>query len=94
MFINLSLNLLLMPKTTISGIVNTSIITAFTIAAALIWKDVIMAVIEVFVPPNQKLLYQFLAALIATLLVVIAIILILKTEQEVEVLEKRFGKKR
>lgn len=82
-----------MSKTTIGGIVNTSIITAFTLAAALIWKDVIIALIELFVPPNQQLLYQFLAALAATFLAVMVIFLMLKTEKEVEALEKRFGRK-
>ena len=53
-----------------------------------------MSLIEVLVPPSQKLKYQFLAALIATALAVIVIFLILKTEREVEVLEKQFGKKR
>ena len=68
----------------IGKIVNTSVITAFTLAAALIWKDVIMSVIEILVPPGKILLYQFLAAVIATLFVVIAVAAILKTEEEVE----------
>lgn len=73
-----------MRKVTISGIVKTSIVTAFTIAAALIWKDVIIATINLIFPPQDFLFYQFLAATIATIIVVISIYVILKTEQQTE----------
>ena len=80
-----------MPKTTITNIVNASIITAFTLAAALIWKDVIMGIIEVFVQGENRLLYQFVAAVIATALVAIVIITILKTEREAEIVIEKFN---
>lgn len=70
-----------MEKTSIEGVINSSIITAFTIAAALIWKDVIVEVIEIFFP-QEALFYKFIAAIIATLLVVFIVLIIMKTEDE------------
>ena len=83
-----------MTETTIKSIINTSIITAFTIAAALIWKDVIMTLIELVVPPSKILVYQILAAIIATIVLVIAITVILKTERGAEHLVKQFQRKK
>lgn len=80
-----------MPKTSITHIVNASIITAFTLAAALIWKDVIIGVIEQFVGEENRLLYQFIAAVLTTILVAIVIVLMLKTEQEAEVVIEKFN---
>ncbi len=71
-------------RVTISWIVNTSIITAFSIAAALIWKDVIIDFINIIVPPSEQLFYKFIAAVIATFIVVIAIYLILRAESRAE----------
>ncbi len=71
-----------MANTTISYIIQTSIVTAFTIAAALIWKDVIIEFIELIVPPPTGLIYKLIAALIATIFVIIAIYAVLKTESE------------
>lgn len=70
-------------KVTIGGIVKTSIVTAFTIAAALIWKDLFTAAIELFYP-QDVLFYQFVGALIATVFVIAAIFVTLRTEQEAE----------
>lgn len=72
-----------MSKVTVGGIVKTSIVTAFTIAAALIWKDVIEELIYLFFP-GDVFLYKFLAAIIATIFVIVAIYLVLKTEAEAE----------
>lgn len=80
-------------RVTISWIVNTSIITAFSIAAALIWKDVIVDFINIIVPPREQLFYKFLAAVIATLIVIIAIYFILRAESKAERIF-RFIKKR
>ena len=73
---------------TIPGIIKTSIVTAFTLAAALIWKDVIIEAIELFVP-GDALIYKFLAAIVATILVIIAIYVVLETESEAEAALKR-----
>ena len=71
-----------MSTTTTSNIIQTSIVTAFTIAAALIWKDVIIEFIELIVPPPTGLIYKFIAAIIATVFVILAIYAVLKTESE------------
>ena len=84
-----------MVKVTIGGIVTTSIITAFIIAAALIWKDVIDETIKLIFPADQ-LLFKFIAAILATILAVIAIYIILMAQSETElVLRKlKISKKR
>ena len=83
-----------MVKTTIESIITTSIITAFTIAAALIWKDVIIGVIELFLPTSDELLYKLVAAILATIFVIIAIYLILKTEYKAIDIFDRFKDKK
>ena len=82
-----------MEKVTVGGIVKTSIVTAFTIAAALIWKDVISEAIELLVPPSDKLFYKFIAAVIATIIVIIAIYVILKTEPKAEFVINRLRRR-
>ena len=76
-----------MTRVTIRSIVKTSIVTAFTIAAALIWKDVITEAIGILFPSDQ-LLYKFIAAVISTIFVIIAIYIILNTEYEAETMLK------
>jgi len=49
-----------MVKVTLGGIISTSIITAFTIATALIWKDIILEVITKLVPTGEQLFYKIL----------------------------------
>ncbi len=78
-----------MAKITVGGIIKTSIVTAFTIATALIWKDVIVESIELIFPAEQ-LLYKFLTAILATVITVIAIYIILKTQKETEVVLGKF----
>lgn len=72
-----------MTRYSVHGIVKTSIVSAFTFTAALIWRDVFVDGIEIFFP-QEVLLYKFLGALIVTILVVIAIFLTLKTDREVD----------
>ena len=83
-----------MADVTITNIIKTSIVTAFTIAAALIWRDVIIEIIELFVPPREEIFYKLLVAVIATVLVVIAIYVVLKTESEAEVVVRKFKHRR
>lgn len=70
----------------VSHIIKTSIVTAFTIAAAFIWKDVILEFMKYILPGDKSLFGTFLAALVATLIVIILIYAFLKTESEVEFL--------
>jgi uncharacterized membrane protein YgaE (UPF0421/DUF939 family) len=70
-------------RITIGGIIKTSIVTAFTIAAALIWKDVITDSLDILFP-GEQLFYKFIAAIVATIIVIFAIYFVLKTEYEAE----------
>jgi hypothetical protein len=81
-------------KITPISIIKSSLITAFTIAAALIWKDFISSFITQFVPERQELFYEFLVAVFATIIVIIAIYVIIKTESEAETIIKNMKKKR
>ena len=81
-----------MPKITISNIIQTSIVTAFTIAAALIWKDVIIEFIDLVFPSEGALFYKFLAAILASVLVVLAIYAILQTESEADKMFRKMKK--
>lgn len=75
-----------------SAVVKTSLVTAFTIAAALIWKDVIVEFIELVVPSGQTLIYKVIAALFATVLIIIAIYVVLQTEYEAKHIAARLKK--
>jgi VanZ family protein len=83
-----------MTKVTIKSIIKTSIVTALTIATAFIWKDVIIETIELFLPPREELFYKFIAAVLSTVLVIITIYAVLKTESKAEVVIKRFKHKK
>lgn len=82
-----------MPKITVSNIIQTSIVTAFTIAAALIWKDVIVEFIELVVPSGGTLLYKLIAAILSTVFVIIAIYALLETESEADKVIKRMKRR-
>jgi len=77
-----------MSEVNISGIINTSIVSAFTIAAAFIWKDVIVETIELLFPA-EILLLKFIAAILSTVLVVIAIYIILHANTKTEVVLRK-----
>ena len=82
-----------MSKITVKGIIEGSVVSGFTIAAALIWKEVIMESIEMVVPSGEQLFYKIIAAIVATIIVIVGIFLVLKTESRAEKLIKRFNKK-
>ncbi len=83
-----------MSKVTIGGIVKTSLVTGFTIATALIWKEVIVNAIHAFFPSGDFLLYEFFVAILATVIIVIMIYMILKAENETEIVIKKLKKKK
>jgi hypothetical protein len=78
--------------TNIRTITKTAIVTSFTIAAGLIWRDVIIDVIELVVPPQDKIIFKLAAAILATVLVIVSLYIILKTEDEAEYLFKKYQK--
>ncbi len=77
----------------IGHIIKTSIVTAFTIAAAFIWKDVILEFIQTIFPTENQLLYNFVAAIMATIIVILLIYVFLQTESELEVLISKIRNK-
>ncbi len=83
-----------MAKVKITEIIKTSIVTAFIIAVALIWKDVIIEIFELFVPPGEELAYKVAAAVFATLFVIAAIYIFLKTEYEAETVMKKIKRRK
>ncbi len=52
-----------MSKITVKWIISTSIVTAFTIAVALIWKDVFDEFIQFLIPSGTQLFSKFINAL-------------------------------
>jgi len=70
-----------MTKISIGSVIKTSIVAAFTFTAALMWREVFVDTVSLFFP-EDALLYKFIAAIIITIFVIIAIYIILKTEQE------------
>ena len=83
-----------MAEVSIESIIKTSIITAFTITVALIWKDVITEIIELIIPSGSELFYKFIAAIIATLLVIVVIYIILETEYGAKKILKKLNNKK
>jgi|APSaa5957512576_1039674.scaffolds.fasta_scaffold75352_1 hypothetical protein len=83
-----------MTKITPKAAVHTALITAFTLTAAFLWRDAIVAAIIYFVPPNRVILYEFIIALIATLILILAVYLIFKTESEAKHISILIQKKR
>ncbi len=79
-----------MSEVTIGGIIKTAIVSAFTIAAALIWKDVIIEIITMFVPVEQRFFYKLLVAIIATAMIIVIIYLLLEAQKETEVVLRKY----
>lgn len=66
------------------NLIRSSIVTAFTIAVALIWKDVFTEAVNRFIPPAEHLTAQFVSAIIATALIILALKLFLSGEEKAE----------
>ncbi|MFH1803202.1 MAG: DUF5654 family protein [archaeon] len=73
----------------INKVINAALISAFSIATALIWKDVVIHVIERFAPPQDALLYEVLVAVLATILLIIVLYVILRTESQAQFIMKK-----
>ncbi len=78
-----------MDNISLRSIAKSSVVYAFSLTAALIWKDVITDFIDLFFP-TTAIYYEFLAAIVVTIFVVIAIYITLKTESEAEYLFKKY----
>ena len=66
----------------IRKVVRDAIISAFSIAAALIWKEFIIEFIEQVIPEQSQLVFKFMTAVAATIVVMIIIFFFLKTEKK------------
>lgn len=77
----------------ISGAVATSVITALSFTVGLFWKDVITKTINEVLPPGETLFYEYLAAIIVTILAVIASFFILKTAEQTRKLQRKHERK-
>ncbi|MBU0466416.1 MAG: hypothetical protein KJ718_04975 [Nanoarchaeota archaeon] len=69
--------------------IDAAILSAFSIATALIWKDVVIDIIEMVAPPKEALIYKIIVATVATVLLIIVLYIILKTESEAEFVMKK-----
>lgn len=76
-----------------SSVIKGFIISVFTIATALIWKEVIWALVSKLFQ-EHALFYQFATAILATVIAIILIYIFLETEDEVEIAIKKFGKRK
>ena len=76
----------------VSHIIKTSFVTAFTIATAFIWKDVVIEPIEFLFPTSKQLFYKFIVAILATLFITLLIFVFLETEYEFEFLINKIRK--
>jgi len=83
-----------MNKFKAKNVIKTALISAFTIATAFIWRDVVIALIEKFVPPSDELFFKLLTAIIATFILIFAIYIFLSTESQAESFFNRFKKKK
>ena len=69
-----------------------AVIYGFTLVVAFFWKDVIEEFIEVIVPPSEELFAKFITAILATVLIIIMIYSILRTEKHAEKMLKQIKK--
>jgi hypothetical protein len=73
-------------RTEFEKILKTSVISAFTFAVALIWRDFFVVFVEHFVPQSNAIYYQLVFAILVTLIVAVAIYVFVRTEREAEYL--------
>ncbi|MBT4174359.1 hypothetical protein HOC80_04080 [archaeon] len=82
-----------MHRIALKTITKTIVVGAFTFAAALIWREFIVDVLHLFFPEGE-ILGDFIAAVIATIILVGFVYIFLKTEEEAEYVIKKIRKSR
>ena len=65
----------------VGGAIITSIVTALSLTVGLFWKDVITHTISKVLPDEQTLLYEYVAAIIVTIIAVAVSFVLLKTHE-------------
>ncbi len=73
-------------------ITKTIIVGAFTFATALIWRDLIVDILEI-VLPQEGLLIDLIAAIIATAVLILLVYIFLVTEEETEYVIRKIKKR-
>ncbi len=68
-------------KLDFEGIIIGSIITAMAFVVGLFWRDAIKETIEYFLPEGQGLIYKYLIALLATIIVVIMAYILIRFQR-------------
>jgi type VI protein secretion system component VasK len=79
-------------KFKLTTIIKTSLVTAFTFATALIWKDAMLKIIENYVPAQKVVQYILVTAFLATVILISLIYIFLQTEREAEIVLQKIIK--
>ena len=83
-------------KLNMKTIITTTILSAFGFLVALSWRDAIQKTIDILLPEGEGLLYTYLAALIVTIIAVVATYILLHIQNRdiiPDKYEKRLKKK-
>jgi len=62
------------------GFMVSAIITALAFVVGLFWRDAISETIAVFTPPGEGLIYSYVTAILATVIVIILAFVLMKTQ--------------
>ena len=81
-----------MREIALKTITKTIIVGAFTFATALIWRDLIVDILEI-VLPQEGLLIDLIAAIIATAVLILLVYIFLVTEEETEYVIRKIKKR-
>jgi uncharacterized protein YacL len=79
-------------KLNIRGVILSAIFTAFGFIIALVWRDAIMATIELIKPSGQGLFYSYFTAIFVTIFVIVIAYILIKLNQRIEKLAKFKGR--
>ncbi len=77
----------------IKTIIITTILSAFSFLVALTWRDAIQKTINTFLPEGEGLYYDYLAAIIITMLAVVVTYTVLHIEKR-DIIPDKFEKKK
>jgi hypothetical protein len=78
-------------RTEFEKILKTAIVSAFTFAVALIWRDFFVSFLEIFVPTGNAIYYELIFAIIATIFIIFMIYVFIRTEREAEYLLRKMN---
>jgi len=71
-------------KGDVKGIMVTALMTAFAFVVGLFWKDAITETINSILPGGEGLIYKYISAIIATVIITIMAFLLVKTNKKKE----------